>query len=165
MKNQSIDCSITKAPGGGEKTSQNYFDKNKFGTKKSIAVDEQGIPIGIALGSARQHDSRLLRATIQSIDPKIRKLNETMHLDKGYDSKNTETALFNFYYCPNISRKKNRKLPDQVKNKKSKHRWVVERTFSWINRFNALFVRQQRKKNHYLELLHCALAIITLRFL
>ena len=165
MTNQSIDCSIVKAPGGGEKTACNPFDKGKFATKRSIAVDEQGIPISCVLGSARQYDTKLLRKTIESINPKIKVNHSTMHLDKGYDSKHTETALFNNYYLPNISRKKNRKLPVHVKKKKSKNRWVVERTFSWINRFSALFVRWQRKENYYFQLLCCAFAIITLRFL
>ena len=165
MMNQSIDCSIVKAPGGGDKTARNPFDKGKFATKRSIAVDEHGIPISCVLGSARQHDTKLFNKTIESINPSIKFRYAIMHLDKGYDSKYVETALFNHYYLPLIARKKNRKLPSRIKMKKSKNRWVVERTFSWINRFNALFLRWQRKESHYYQLLCCALAIITLRFL
>jgi len=161
----SIDCSITKAPGGGAKTAKNPFDKGKLATKKSIAVDAQGIPIALAIGTSCQHDSRLFRPTLEAIDPFIRRIYSTIHVDKAYDSKSVEVAIFNHYYLPNIARKKNRKLPMKVKLKKSYHRWKVERTFSWINRFRGTFVRWIRLEKVYLQMLYYVLAVITLRFL
>jgi transposase len=165
MLNQSIDCSIVKAPGGGEKTSKNVFDKQKFGTKRSIAVEGQGIPIGLVLGTAKQHDLKLLKNTLDSIFPKIRNSFSTMHLDKGYDSKYTLTALFNYGYKPMLSYRKNRLIPQEIKGRKSKHRWKVERTFAWLNRFSATFIRWIRKENHYYQLVCLAFAIIAFRFL
>ena len=41
-----VDCCITKAPCGGEKAGRSPVDRGKGGTKRSTAVDEQGIPLG-----------------------------------------------------------------------------------------------------------------------
>jgi putative transposase len=42
-------------------------------------------------------------------------------------------------------------------------RWVVERTFSWLNRFRRLLIRWEKKSENYLSFLHLACAIITYR--
>ena len=70
-RHQSIDCSIVKAPCGGEKTRKNPFDTYTYATKRSIAIDANGFPIGCAIGSATRHDSRFFIATISSIHHNI----------------------------------------------------------------------------------------------
>jgi putative transposase len=40
-------------------------------------------------------------------------------------------------------------------------RWVVERTFSWLNRYRRLLTRWEKKSENYLAFLHLACAIIT----
>ena len=157
---QSIDCSIIKAPCGGEKTQKNPFDKHKYATKRSIAIDTNGLPIGCAIGSSTRHDSRLLPITILSIPRYIRNLPNTMHLDKAYDSHWSNTVLGNYNYKAVIARRKNRK---NVTHIKSRHRWKVERTFSWINRFAGVFTRKSRHVNTYYQLLCLAFAIIIWR--
>ena len=138
---QSIDCSVVKAPCGGEKTRKNPFDKYKYATKRSIAIDTNGLPIGCVIGSATRHDSRLLPSTISSIHHNIRSSPSTMHLDKAYDSHWCDTVLGNYNYKAVIARRKNRK---NVTHKKSRHRWKVERTFSWINRFAGVLIENRQ---------------------
>ncbi len=41
-----VDCCITKAPCGGEKAGRSPVDRGKGGTKRSVAVDGRGIPLG-----------------------------------------------------------------------------------------------------------------------
>jgi putative transposase len=41
------------------------------------------------------------------------------------------------------------------------HRWVVERTQSWLNRFRSILIRWAKKPANYLALLHFACGIIT----
>ena len=36
------------------------------------------------------------------------------------------------------------------------HRWVVERTHIWLNRFRRLLIRWEKKVANYVALLHCA---------
>jgi putative transposase len=51
------DGAITKAPLGGKSTGPNPTDsRSKSGTKRSLLVDGQGIPLGITVDSANRHD-------------------------------------------------------------------------------------------------------------
>jgi putative transposase len=39
------------------------------------------------------------------------------------------------------------------------HRWVVERAYSWLNRFRRLLIRWEKKPANYLAMLHLACAL------
>ena len=41
------------------------------------------------------------------------------------------------------------------------HRWVVERSHSWMNRFRGILVRWEKRADTYLAMLHLACALIT----
>ena len=43
------------------------------------------------------------------------------------------------------------------------HRWVVERTHSWLNRFRRLLVRWEKWAHTYIAMLHLACGLITWR--
>ena len=43
------------------------------------------------------------------------------------------------------------------------HRWVVEASHSWMNRFRKLLVRFEKSTLSYMALLHLAAGIIALR--
>lgn len=43
------------------------------------------------------------------------------------------------------------------------HRWVVERTHSWLNRYRKLLVRYEKRADSYEGLLEIACALITFR--
>src|SRR5829696_10378625 len=62
-----VDCCITKAPCGGEKAGRNLVDRGKQGTKRSMAVDERGIPLGAVSAPANRHDSPLLAPTLDAV--------------------------------------------------------------------------------------------------
>jgi transposase len=44
---------------------------------------------------------------------------------------------------------------------KKARRWMVERTYSWLNRYRRLLVRWEKKARGYLALLHFACALIS----
>ena len=53
---------------GEKSTGPNPTDRrSKSGTKRSILVDGQGIPLGITIDGTNRHDMKMIRATIQSI--------------------------------------------------------------------------------------------------
>ena len=84
---QAADGAMTKAPLGGEKTGKNPTDRSKTGTKRSLLVDEQGVPLGIVVSGANTPDGRLLEPTLQAVpierpDPEATK--QHLCLDKGY---------------------------------------------------------------------------------
>ena len=90
-----VDCCITKAPCGGEKAGKSPVDRGKQGTKRSTAVDAEGIPLGTLNAPANCHDSPLLPATLDAVAQTLGGLPEraSVHLDRGYDSKATRERL------------------------------------------------------------------------
>jgi Transposase DDE domain len=124
-----VDGCITKAPCGGEKAGRNPVDRGKQGTKRSVAVDARGIPIGAATAPANRHDSLLLPETLDAVTETLGELPERMsiHLDRGYDSKATRERLKERGLIAEISQK-GRPAPLAATK-----RWIVERTNSWHN--------------------------------
>lgn len=83
---QAADGAMTKAPLGGQKTGPNPTDRAKSGTKRSLLVDGQGVPLGLTVGAANTPDAQLLEPTlnakqIESSDPDQP---QNLCLDKGY---------------------------------------------------------------------------------
>ena len=62
-----VDCCITKAPCGGEKTGRSPVDRGKRGIKRSVAVDASGIPLAVVSAPANRHDSPLLPETLDAV--------------------------------------------------------------------------------------------------
>ena len=59
-----VDCCITKAPCGGQRSGRSPVDRGKRGIKRSVAVDADGIPLGAVAAPANRHDSPLLAETL-----------------------------------------------------------------------------------------------------
>src|ERR1700688_2110564 len=87
----SMDGCMTKAPLGGEKTGKNPTDRAKLGVKRSLLVEGNGMPVGLAVAGANRHDMKLTRATLASIPADAGRPQPTaaapqgLCLDKGYD--------------------------------------------------------------------------------
>lgn len=84
---QAADGAMTKAPLGGEKTGKNPTDRSKTGTKRSLRVDAQGVPLGIVVSGANTPDGRLLAPTLQSVPlarPEPQTTPQHLCLDKAY---------------------------------------------------------------------------------
>jgi transposase len=137
-----VDCCITKAPCGGEKAGRNPVDRGKQGTKRSTAVDEQGIPIGTITAPANRHDSPLLTKTLHAVSETLEgELPERakVHLDRGYDSNTTRERLEDRGLLAEIAQKGK---PAPLTATK---RWVVERTSSWHNAHKKLVWCTERR--------------------
>jgi transposase len=63
-----VDCCITKAPCGGEMAGRRPVDRGKQGIKRSVAVDSDGIPLGVVTAPANRHDSPLLGETLDLLE-------------------------------------------------------------------------------------------------
>ena len=84
---QAADGAMTKAPLGGQKTGPNPTDRSKGGTKRSLLVDERGVPLGLAVSGANTPDGQLLEATLTSGPVERPDPSETpqhLCLDKAY---------------------------------------------------------------------------------
>ncbi len=158
-----VDGSQQKARCGGEGTGRNPADRGKTGWKWSLAVDGRGIPSGWAIAPANRHDSKLVKPTLDALirSGLIHDI-ETIYFDKGYDYRFVDDLVARVGIDDAvIVRKKKRHEPrDASRPYRIDHRWIVERTNSWLIDFGQLRRNTDRKTIHRLAQL--ALAITTL---
>jgi transposase len=146
--------------GGGE-TGANPTDRGKSGTKRHVVVDRQGIPLAVTMSAANVHDSRMMLATVDAIEPvkgrrgRPRKRHAKLHADKAYDSKPLRDELRKWSITRRIARR-----GIESSERLGRHRWVVERTLSWLNRYRRLRIRYERRADMHLAFLHIGCALI-----
>ena len=83
-----------------------------------------------------------------------------LHADKGYDYDRCRRALRKRGIIPRIARK-----GIESSQRLGRHRWVVERTLAWLNRFRRLTVRYERRDDIHQAFLSLSCALICHRFL
>jgi len=142
---------------------KNPTDRGKNGTKKSVLVDADGGPLGVAIEGANVPDCKMLRETIESIVVErpvpTRKRPQNLCLDKGYDNPTGREAVASAKYTPHIRRIGEEKTPcDRSKGEKPR-RWVVERTLAWLSKCRGILVRYDKKDINYLGLIQLACAL------
>lgn len=99
-------------------------------------VDRTGIPLAVVLTGANRHDSMALTDVADAIHPvrqkrgRPRKRPAKLHADKGYDFDRCRRDLRARSITPRIARR-----GVESSSHLGKYRWVVERTFAWINQF------------------------------
>lgn len=151
---------------GGDQIGKNPTDRAKNGSKRSLIVDGQGGPLGVVVAGANVHDTKLLEATIEAmvIDrPEPDEEEQHLCLDKGYDNPTGHAAALNAEYVPHIRRIGEEKLDHQNKKTRPARRWVVERTFAWLNHCRAILVRYNKKASNYLGLIQLACILLWYR--
>lgn len=80
-------------------------------------------------------------------------------MDKGYEAEWLEAYLKSRRYEPHIQSRKEES--EAIKSADFKaHRWVVERTHSWMNRFRRVLTRWEKKVENYEAMLHFTCGII-----
>jgi len=156
------DGSLHKAPCGGEGTGPNPTDRAKIGWKWSVATDLFGIPIGWVIDGANRNDSILLEPTLKAVAARGLLLDvETLHLDRGYDSKLTLERCHGLGVADIVCAKK--KAKGDTKKKKPLTlglRWPVERTNSWFSNFGQLRRNTDRFSSQRLGQVTLAVALI-----
>lgn len=151
---------------GGKKTGKNPTDRGKKGVKRSLLVEADGIPVGLAVEGANRNDMKMVEATLDSIPEAAERPEPTaeqpqgMCLDKGYDYDEVRAIVEEFGFTAHI--KARGEEAQEVKRKAGykARRWVVERTHSWMNRFRGILIRWCKKAENYIALLHMAFAFI-----
>src|SRR5258708_190910 len=97
---------------------------------------------------------QLLAATLDAIVVTRPKPSEQspqhLCLDKGYDNQTGETAAVEAGYLPHIRRIGEEKLDENREKRHPARRWVVERTFGWLNRCRGILIRWEKKASNYL---------------
>jgi transposase len=132
-------------------------------------VDHNGIPFAVRLSAANAHDATQLLPLVDAIPPIIgprgkpgrpRKRPAKLHADKAYDASDLRRALRARSIIPRVARR-----GSDSSERLGRHRWVVERTFSWLLGCRRLGIRYERRADLLQGLLHLACALICLNFL
>ncbi len=160
---QAIDGAMTKAPLGVAGTGANLTDRGKKGTKRSILTDAKGISLSVVVDGANRHNKMFIKKTLDAIiferpfpDDGI----QNICLDKGNDYPDIRELVKDYGYTAHIRSlgEENIKIPGFRARRR-----VVERTHSWLNRFERLLIKWETKIENYLAMLHFACAWITFR--
>jgi transposase len=124
-------------------------------------VERAGIPLAALLTEANRHDSVVFEDLLDAIPPikqangHRRKRPAKLHADKGYDIPRCRQALRRRHIRVRIARK-----GIDSSARLGRHRWVVERTLPWLNRYRRLTVRYERRADIHQAFLTLGCALI-----
>ncbi|PZG08643.1 IS5/IS1182 family transposase [Nonomuraea aridisoli] len=159
-----IDSLSVRAAKGGTLTGPNPVDRGKNRSKIHLITERTGLPLAVAINAANTHDSLALKPLIRSIPPirsrrgPQRRRPAKLHGDKGYDYPHLRAFLRSRGIIPHLTRrgiKSSRRL--------GRHRWVVERTASWLAGCRRLHRRYERRADHFASFVAIAAALISYR--
>ncbi len=108
--------------------------------------DRGGLPLASLLTGANRHDSVVFEELLDAVPPirqpngRRRKRPGKLHADKAYDIPRCRQALTSRHIKVRIARK-----GVDSSQRLGRHRWVVERTLAWLNRYRRLTVRYERR--------------------
>jgi IS5 family transposase len=108
-------------------------------------TDRAGSPLAVGVSAANLHDSQSLTTMVAAI-PRVRSRRGPrrfrpvkLHADKAYDIAYLRVWLRRRGIIPRIARK-----GVESSERLGRHRWVVERTLSWLFNHRRLTVRYER---------------------
>lgn len=177
LKYQSIDSSFIPNVYGVDCVGRNKYYKNKKGTKLSVIVDINSIPITLSCDNGNINDAKLVDCLIDNpiIDPEADKYKNNNRYkqyilgDKGYDSReNREKFEEKGYTCiidcnnrGTKNPKKMRKLTDFEKEKYKK-RIKVENLFCYIKKDKRIKNRYEKNVKSFIAFIFLSLSKIIL---
>ena len=122
-------------------------------------TDANGLLLSLVVSGANTHDIKLVEDTLDALQSGRPGRRLHLCLEKGYEAEWLEICLKDRRYEPHIQSRKEES--EAIKNTGFKaHRWVVERTHSWMNRFRRVLIRREKKAENYEAMLHFACSII-----
>ena len=142
-------------------TGPNPTDRGKKGSKIHLIVDRHGLPLSIGISAAILHDSQALVPLVRGIPPirsrrgPRRRRFGKLHGNKGYDYRHLRRWLSSRGIRHRFARK-----GIESSQRLGKHRWVAERTVSWLSGCRRLHRRDERKPEHFLAFTAIAATLI-----
>jgi transposase len=128
--------------------------------------DRGGKPLAALLTGANRHDTVVFEALLDAIPPirqsnsRRRKRPDKVHADKAYGIPRCRRALSQRHIRVRIACK-----GIDSSEKLGRHRWVVERTLAWLNRYRRLTVRDERRADIHQTFLTLGYALICFKAL
>jgi IS5 family transposase len=150
----------------GALTGKSPTDRAKAGSKHHLLVDRNGLPLAESLTGANVHDTHELFPLLDAIpevkQPRGRPRHRPakLHADKAYASRKNRRGLRRRGIAARIAR------PGiESKQRLGRHRWVVERSLSWLSRQRRLRVRDELRDDIHFGLLVLGCCLILFRAL
>ena len=132
--------------------------KKVSGIKRHIAVDTQGLPHAIAVTTADVTDRDGALEAIDRCKPNLERI-ESLLVDGGYTGQPFADSVM-----------KRIKATVQVVKRNELHafvvlpkRWIVERSFAWLEKCRRLWKNCESKLNTSLQMIHLAFLRLLLR--
>jgi transposase len=150
--------SVKNTDTGGQKG----YDAGKkvSGIKRHIAVDTQGLPHAIAVTTAEVTDRK---GALQSLDRCKANLGQVQSLlcDSGYTGEP---------FAEGVREILGKQVTVQIAKRSELHtfkvmpkRWIVERSFAWLEKNRRLWKNCERKLNTSLQFIHLAFLTLLLK--
>jgi transposase len=161
-----IDTTQVRAFGGGEATGPSPVDRRKKGTKYTLLVDRDGVPLVIRAVPANRSDHLEILPTVVSFPTvggkpgRPRTHPRKLYADAGFDCEATRTILCWLRIEPHI-----RHRSGDHGSHLGRVRWVVERTISWIKGLRRMRVRYDRSGTSIDAWTSIAAAVVCLHIL
>ena len=142
-----------------KKTGRNPTDRGIRGVKRSLMTDGNGLPLALVVAGANTHDIKLVADTLDALQTGRPGKGLRLCMDKGYEAEWLGSYLKSRRYEPHIQSRKDES--EAIKNTDFKaHRWVVERTHSWMNRYRRILTRWEKKVENDEAMLYFVCGII-----
>ncbi|WSY64535.1 IS5 family transposase [Nocardia sp. NBC_00881] len=152
-----IDAASVRAKKGGPLTGPSPVDRGKPGSKLHVLSDRAGIPLSVGVSAANTNDAEALRPLVKAVPairsrrgPRRRKPGK-LHADKAYDTAELRQWVRDRGIGVRIARK-----GIESSQRLGRHRWVIERTISWLTGYHRLNIRYDHKATHFLAFLTLA---------
>lgn len=130
-----------------------------------MICDGRGVPLAIQLTAANRNDSQQALALVDAIPPLQgerggpRRRPDQVLGDRGYDAESIPRGLRARHIVPLLAVRRTKHG-----SRLGRWRWVVERTFAWLNQFRRLRVRYERRADIHEAFLSIGSALICSRY-
>jgi transposase len=161
-----VDSCSVRAVYGGNQTGPNPTDRAKRGSKRHLICDGRGVPLAVRLTGANRNDSQEALGLVDAIPPlrgergRPRRRPDCVLGDRGYDAAAIRRGLRARHIVPWLAMRHT-----QHGSGLGRWRWVVERTFAWLNQFRRLRVRYDKRADIHEAFLSLGCALICWQFL
>nr|WP_239157378.1 IS5 family transposase [Actinocatenispora thailandica] len=134
----------------GDLTGPSPVDRGKPGSKIHVITDRGGLPLAADISAANTPDAALLLPLLDAL-PSVRgrigrprRWPGKLHADKAYDQRRLRREIAARGIKVRIARK-----GVESSQRLGRHRWVVERTMSWLVNYRRLTRRYDRLPEHF----------------
>lgn len=113
--------------------------------KLAVAVDERGRPLSVVTAAANVAEVNLAAPVLDEVPPEVPKGTPVV-ADRGYDSDplREEAARRGLVLvAPHRRGRTKSKTADGRRLRRYKRRWIVERTFAWLQAFRRVETRRE----------------------